>query len=86
MPDENLRKLPPTIVWTSEMDMLRRDSVKFIERMEQAGGPLLDYYSMAGAEHGYENGGGADNPQRIIYHKTALLAWNTYVMGAENAV
>ena len=53
MPMDMMKKLPPTIVYTSEFCNLRRDAIKVIRRLEEAG-VLLDYFSMANACHGYE--------------------------------
>lgn len=44
MPMDIMRRLPPTIVYTSEFCNLRRDAVKAIRRFEEAG-VLLDYFS-----------------------------------------
>lgn len=33
MPTEQLCKIPPTIVYTSEFDFLRRDAIHFINRL-----------------------------------------------------
>lgn len=52
MPEAQLRKLPPTIVYTSEFDFLRRDAIHFIDRL-RAADRLLDYYSHPGEGHNY---------------------------------
>lgn len=83
MPDEQLVKLPPTIVWTSEFDMLRRDAVAFINRMKDTGAPLLDQQSMAGGEHGYENAEAGE--LRDIFFKTLCKAWQVYVTNQVNS-
>lgn len=77
MPAEMLKKLPPTIVFTSEFDMIRRDAVKFISRMEEAGNPCIDWLSVAGGAHGYENF--EKGPLRELFHKALVAAWKKYV-------
>ena len=54
MPLEQMSKLPPTIIFTGEFDFLRRDAIAMIKRLEQAG-TLLDYFSMAGGDHFYDD-------------------------------
>lgn len=36
MSQDNTNKLPPTIVITSEFDYLRRDALKFIDKLKKA--------------------------------------------------
>jgi acetyl esterase len=82
MPAEMLKKLPPTVVWTSEFDMIRRDAVAFINRMEEADAPLLDYLSVAGGAHGYENF--ELGPLRTLFHDSMIAAWKNYVLDQKN--
>lgn len=78
MPEEMLRKLPPTIIWTSEFDMIRRDAVAMVDRMTKAGAPLLDWLSVPGGAHGYENF--ELGPLRTLFHKSLVHAWKHYVL------
>lgn len=34
---EDLKKCPPTVVFTSEFDFLRRDALNFVDRLKQVG-------------------------------------------------
>ena len=80
MPANMLRKLPPTIIWTSEFDFLYRDTQALIKKMEEEKAPLLDYFSMSGAEHGYEFLGGE---QAEVKNKAVIKAWKHYVVEAK---
>ena len=35
MSDDILKLYPPTVIWTSEFDILRRDNEKFAERLKK---------------------------------------------------
>ena len=52
--DEQLAKMPPTVITTSEMDFARRDSVHFSGRLKSVG-RQLDLLDMPRVTHGYEN-------------------------------
>ena len=75
MPLDELRQCPPTVVFTSEFDYLRRDAIAFIARLKEAG-RLLDYYSHPGGIHGYEAGEAG-----AYAHQETIKAWKKYVDG-----
>lgn len=51
--DEELKKLPPFAIWTSEFDFYRRDNIKMGDRAKKVG-KLLDISDMPGVIHGYQ--------------------------------
>ena len=51
---EDMKKLPPTIICTSEFDFLRRDALSIIPKLRDAG-RLLDVLDMPVAGHNYES-------------------------------
>jgi len=50
MPDEQLRKLPPFVIFTSEFDFLRRDCLALAAKGKRIG-KLLDMSDIPGAGH-----------------------------------
>lgn len=50
--DDILKMYPPTVIWTSEYDLLRRDNEVFAEKLK-AVGKLAEISHMPGATHGY---------------------------------
>lgn len=48
-----LQMFPPTCVFTSEFDFLRRDNEKFADRLKKVG-RLVDVSLMPGVMHGYQ--------------------------------
>ena len=75
MPQEIMKQLPPMLVFFSEFDYLRRDAIKMVENLQEAG-KLLDYFSMPGTMHGYEIQGG---PEAKIALQESKKAWVRYV-------
>lgn len=51
--DELLMMYPPTCIWTSEFDFLRRDNELFANRLRKVG-KLVDISLMPGTMHGYQ--------------------------------
>ena len=49
---EILKAYPPTVIWTSEYDIYKRDNEKFAERLKREG-KLQDISIMPGVMHGY---------------------------------
>lgn len=62
--DEILKKYPPTVVWTSEFDFLRRDNEIFADRLK-ALGKLVDISKMPGTVHCYHQMGSPEDCQEI---------------------
>ena len=52
--DEILKMYPPTVVWTSEFDMYRRDNEAFARRLKHLG-RLAEFGQMPGVMHGYQS-------------------------------
>ena len=52
MTDDEMKKLPPFAIWTSEFDFYRRDNRKLAKR-GKACGKLLDICDMPGVSHGW---------------------------------
>ena len=52
-PDSILQSYPPTVIWTSEFDMYRRDNETFALRLKKVG-KLADISIMPGVMHGYQ--------------------------------
>ena len=50
--DQILKKYPPTVIWTSEFDFLRRDNETFAARLKGLG-KLAAMSNMPGVTHGY---------------------------------
>ena len=50
--DVILKKYPPTVVWTSEFDFLRRDNEAFAKRLQSVG-KLAAMGEMPGVSHDY---------------------------------
>lgn len=76
MSDDDLAKCPPTVVFTSEFDYLRRDATHFIGRLKQVG-KYLDHQDMPGTHHGYQYDG--NTAETDIFFKEIALAINKYV-------
>lgn len=55
-PAEFFKKFPPTVVFTSEFDHLRYDSLKLKEKFQKEG-KLLDFQDMPGCQHGFHING-----------------------------
>ena len=51
-----LKKCPPTVVFTSEFDNLRKDAMVLIQRLQTVG-RCLDYQDMPGVQHAYHHFG-----------------------------
>ena len=69
--DELLKKYPPTVVWTSEFDMLRRDNEKFAKRLQKVG-KLVDIAIMPGVMHGYHNFNFASQENKWFYEEEKM--------------
>ena len=54
--DEILSQYPPTVIWTSEFDFLRRDNETFAARLKKVG-KLAALGQMPGVGHGYQTTG-----------------------------
>jgi len=50
---EDVKKLPPTALFTGEFDFCRRDALMFAEKLKAAG-KFLGMQDMPGTTHGYE--------------------------------
>ena len=50
--DEILKKYPPTVIWTSEFDCLRRDNEEFAARLKKLG-KLAEFSNMPAKTHAY---------------------------------
>lgn len=50
--DEILKKYPPTVIWTSEFDFLRRDNEQFAARLKKVG-KLAEISIMPARTHAY---------------------------------
>jgi acetyl esterase/lipase len=77
MTDEELRKLPPTMVFTSEFDFLRRDALDLISRLKSVNGPYLDHEDMPGVTHGYQYNGNLD--QSTLHFKNFSTCFMKYI-------
>ena len=80
MRDEQLRKMPPIVCWTSEFDHLRKDTVYFAERA-RAAGRLAGLSVCPGVGHGgYAFPVGT--PEHKIYAEECKHAFDTLVRNA----
>ena len=64
--DDILKMYPPTVVWTSEFDFLRRDNEVFAARLK-AVGKLAEMSEMPGVFHGYHQMGDPTTNQEVGY-------------------
>lgn len=56
MSDGEVAQCPPTVIFTSEFDYLRRDAIHFAKRLQKAK-RYLDLQDMPGTHHGYQYDG-----------------------------
>lgn len=77
MSDAELRSIIPFVVWTSEFDMYRRDSVGFAMR-GKACGKLLELGNMPGLNHGYQMTN-FDSAETKEFYVQEALAFNAFV-------
>ena len=75
--DDILKLYPPTVVWTSEFDFLRRDNEIFAERLKKAG-KLAEFGMMPGVTHGY-HGQNMTSQENIWFHEEEKLAFKSLV-------
>jgi len=81
MSDEQLKKMPPIVCWTSEFDHFRKDTVKFAERA-RAVGRLAGLSVCPGVGHG-QYAFPLGTPERQIYDQELKHAFDTLVRNAE---
>jgi acetyl esterase len=62
--------IAPALVVTAELDRLRGDGHRYAEKLDAAGA-LVEYYEVAGADHGYNVISGALESTRRAYAKIA---------------
>ena len=58
---EEARKLPPTVIITSEFDLFRRDAYDFVEKLRNAN-RLADFADYGEVGHLWQTLLGQDNP------------------------
>ena len=75
--DEILKKYPPTVVFTSEFDFIRRDNEAFAERLRKVG-KLAEVSVMPGALHCYQHHDLTSN-QTIWFLEEEKQAFKTLV-------
>lgn len=73
---EDLKNCPPTVLFTSEFDFLRRDVYHFIDRLKSVG-KYLDHQDMPGVHHDYQSLGNIK--QTYWYHADMAKAIDKYV-------
>ena len=80
MREEQLRKMPPIVCWTSEFDHLRKDTVYFAERARAAGrlGGLSVCPGVGHGQYAFPVG----TPEQTIYHEECKHAFDTLVRNA----
>lgn len=76
MPIECIKRLPPTIICTTEFDYLRKDALALIPILRQAG-RLLDVLDMPGGKHSYESQ--MDAPESLMAEHETLKVWKRFV-------
>ena len=80
MPVEQMKKLPPTVICTSEFDFLRRDALSIIPKLQQAG-RLLDVLDMPCARHSYESE--VESCYSLLAETETIRIWNKFVVGKQ---
>jgi len=50
---EDMKKIPPVVIYTSEYDFLRREALQLVEDLRKAG-KYLDHHDLPGVEHGFQ--------------------------------
>ena len=73
--DEILKKYPPTVIFTGEMDFMRRDNEAFAERLKSVG-KLADISMMPGGTHGYWH---HDVPEAKLFFQDLKLCFQALV-------
>jgi len=71
-----VKKLPPTVVFTAEFDFYRVDAIDIAEKLQKAG-KLLDFGDYGGCDHGFQFTSGAIEKYWFINDFTKLI--NTYL-------
>ena len=75
--DDILKKYPPTVIWTSEFDFLRRDNETFAKRLDKVG-KLAALGEMPGVGHGYQ-AFSFKEPENIEFYEQEKLAFKHLV-------
>ena len=73
-----LMKYPPTVVWTSEFDIFRKDNEKFAARLKSVG-KLAETGNMPGVTHAYMLSN-FDKPETKQFLEEEKLAFNYLVV------
>merc|ERR1719461_1504856 len=75
--EDTLKKMPPTVVWSSEFDVFSTEAMRFASRLNAAG-RLLEFVSIPGCTHG----AGMDPNNNIwkIESEAWTLAINEYLV------
>ena len=68
--DNTLRKMPPTVVWSTEFDLYSTETIRFANRLRFAG-RLLEFVSIPGANHS----SGFDPDKNLNIWKVWSEAW-----------
>ena len=70
-----MKKYPPTVIWTSEFDFLRRDNEKFAGRLQKVG-RLVDISIMPGVGHAFQTYNFFSQENKWFYEEEKM-AFNT---------
>lgn len=76
--DELLAKMPPTAIFTSELDFLLRDCVNFAERLNKHG-KLIGISNMPGTTHCYW-GMHFETKETLGFYEDEKLAFDSYIL------
>jgi len=71
-----IKKLPPTVVFTAEFDFYRADALEIAEKLQKVG-KLLDFGDYGGCDHGFQFTSGAIEKYFFVNDFTKLI--NTYL-------